>query len=175
MTDATPALPLPGGTLPEQLALARLDAAVVELQGASRHLEALTCMEKALIVRARLFGLRSAEVWSAARVAGELCNLLALSYLQKEDYGLVRALLVKAEALTERDLAGRACTHNNWACLLRAQGALPGALAHLRRALAIEARLEAPVNPADTRLNLCAVLSQLHAHAEALEDRKSVV
>ena len=81
--EAAAAAAATDGTIPEQLALARLDDAVVQLQAASRHLEALQCMEKALVVRQRLYGLRSEEVWSAARVAGELCNLLALCYLQK--------------------------------------------------------------------------------------------
>ena len=72
-----------GGNVPELLALARLDDAVVQLQAASRHVEALACMEKALVVRQRVFGLRSDEVWGAAKAAGELCNLLALCYLQK--------------------------------------------------------------------------------------------
>lgn len=70
--------------------------------------------------------------------------------------------------LTEKDPLGRAITHNNWACLMRQQGKLRVALTHLQRALAIEEHMSKVNNPADTHLNLCAVLSQLHRHTEAL-------
>ena len=165
-----------GGDVPERLAIARLDTAASDFAAASRHLEALDCMEKALAVRVKLFGVRSAEVWAAAKDAGELCNLLALSYLQKEDYAVATSLLKRAELLTERDAGGRAITYNNWACLMRQQGKLRVALSHLQRALALETRLGKAVNnPADTHLNLCAVLSQLHRHAEALEHAQAAL
>ena len=48
--------------LPERLALARLDAAAKEFSATHRHLEALACHEKALVLRKRLFGPRSDEV-----------------------------------------------------------------------------------------------------------------
>lgn len=74
---------------------------------------------------------------------------------------MVLELLKKAEILTERDQAGRAATHNNLACYYRRQGKLHAALTHLQRALRIESRLAAVQNPADTHINVCAVLSQL--------------
>ena len=93
--------------------------------------------------------------------------------MQKEAYSKCADLLKKAEILTEHDGAGRAVTHNNWACLMRQQGKLNVALAHLRRALSLEERL--PITTpgikaslADTHINLCAVLSQLHRHTEAV-------
>lgn len=58
-----------GGTVPERLAIARLDAAAAEFKAASRHLEALDCMEKALAVRTQLFGVRSPEVRGTNAVA----------------------------------------------------------------------------------------------------------
>jgi hypothetical protein len=81
---------------------------------------------------------------------------------------MVATLLKKAEALTERDAAGRAVTHNNWACLMRQTGKLHVALAHMQRALALERGSAKVNNPADTHLNLCAVLSQLQRHDDAL-------
>jgi tetratricopeptide (TPR) repeat protein len=186
--------------LPERLALARLDAAAKEFSSAHRHLEALACLEKGLVLRKRIFGIRSEEVrapplsplspplpptlthplpssrrlqlWGAAKAAGELCNLLALSFLQREDYSRVDDLLRRAEVLTERDPAGRAVTYNNWACYLRQLGKLHSAHAFLERALALEDALPAVRNPADTRINLCSVLSQLHRHGEALAHAK---
>ena len=52
--------------LSERLALARLDGAAKEFSSAHRHLEALACMEKALVLRKRLFGVRSSEVRGCA-------------------------------------------------------------------------------------------------------------
>jgi tetratricopeptide (TPR) repeat protein len=114
-------------------------------------------------------------VWSACKAAGELCNLLAMTYLQKEDYGMVGELLKKAEILTERDPAGRAVTFNNLACFCRQQGRLHASLTYLQRALAIEQRLTHVDNPADTHLNLCAVLSQLGRHDEALQHSQAAL
>lgn len=49
------------------------------------------------------------------------------------------------------------------------KGKLHAALTYLQKALKLESRLENVENPADTHLNLCAVLSQIGRHAQALE------
>ena len=64
---------------------------------------------------------------------GEMCNLLAMTYLQQEDYSLVLELLKKAEILTEKDAAARAATFNNFACYYRRQGKLHAALQYLQK------------------------------------------
>ena len=92
-----------------------------------------------------------------------------MTYLQQEDFGMVLELLKKAEILTERDEAGRAVTYNNLACYYRRQGKLHAALSYLQKALRIESRLQHVYNPADTHLNMCAVLSQLGRHAGKLK------
>jgi len=164
-----------GGVLPpgeeraaSLAAVARLDEAATELQKEGRFPEALDCLERGLVLRQRLFGVASAEVWAACKAAGELANLLAMTALQREDYAGVGALLKKAEVLTERDPGGRAVTYNNWACYARQQGKLQTALSYLTKALRLEERLRRVDAPADTHLNLCAVLSQLGRHEEAL-------
>ena len=159
----------------EEVALQRLDEAGALLQREGRYIEALECLERGLVLRQRLFGSKSEAVWSACKAAGELCNLLAMTYLQKEDYGMVGELLKKAEILTERDPAGRAVTFNNLACFCRQQGRLHASLTYLQRALAIEQRLTHVDNPADTHLNLCAVLSQLGRHDEALQHSQAAL
>jgi tetratricopeptide (TPR) repeat protein len=105
-------------------------------------------------------------------VAGELCNLLALSYLQKEDFARVDSLLRRAEALTLKDPVGRAVTYNNYACYMRQIGKLHTALAFMRKALALEQRVKQCHYRADTHINICSILSQLHKHEEALEHAK---
>jgi tetratricopeptide (TPR) repeat protein len=126
-------------------------------------------MERGLVLRQHFFGPDSDEVWSACKTVGEMCNLLAMTYLQQEDFAMVLELLKKAEILTERDLQGRAVTFNNMACYYRRQGKLHASLQYLQKALKIEARLTSVQNPADTHLNACAVLSQLGRHQTALE------
>lgn len=73
------------------------------------------------------------QVWNACKTVGELCNLLAMTYLQQEDFSMVLELLKKAEILTERDPAGRAATFNNLACYYRRQGKLHPALQYLQK------------------------------------------
>ena len=102
-------------------------------------------------------------------------NLLAMTYLQQEDFSMVLELLKKAEILTERDPAGKAATYNNLACYYRRLGKLHAALTYLQKALKIESKLSHVQNPADTHINACAVLSQLGKHASALEHAQTAL
>lgn len=102
-------------------------------------------------------------------------NLLAMTYLQQEDFSMVLELLKKAEILTEREPAGKAATYNNLACYYRRQGKLHAALTYLQKALKIESKLPNVQNPADTHINACAVLSQLGKHASALEHAQTAL
>lgn len=47
------------------------------------YMKALECMERGLVLRQHFFGADSDEVWQAAKVVGEMCNLLAMTYLQQ--------------------------------------------------------------------------------------------
>ncbi|RLM97625.1 hypothetical protein BBO99_00004948 [Phytophthora kernoviae] len=133
----------------ELVALQRLDDKCAQLQQEGRYTEALEL--------------------------GEMCNLLAMTYLQQEAFRVVLELLKKAEILTERHPAGRAVTLNNLACYYRRQGNLHKALTYLTEALKIEARLDNLPNKADTHLNMCAVLSQLGKHQSALGHAQSAL
>lgn len=138
-------------------------------------MEALECMERGLVLRQHFFGAESDEVWNACKTVGEMCNLLAMTYLQQEDYSMVLELLKKAEILTERDLPGRAATYNNLACYYRRRGKLHAALQYLQKSLKIESKLPNVQNPADTHINACAVLSQLGRHSSALEHAQNAL
>ena len=183
----------------ELLALQRIDDTSVKLQQEGKYLEALECMERGLVLRQHFFGADSEEVWRACKTVGEMCNLLAMTYLQQgswrrayvrprwltrtrlllfaEDFAMVLELLKKADILTERDPPGRAVTYNNLACYYRRQGKLHAALSYLQKSLKIEAGLSSDdvENPADTHLNMCAVLSQLGRHQSALEHAQSAL
>ncbi|KAF0696000.1 Aste57867_13213 [Aphanomyces stellatus] len=159
----------------ELFALDRLDAKCTALQQEGKYTDALECMEKGLVLRQHFFGSESAQVRDACKTVGDMCNLLAMTYLQQENFPITLELLKKAEILTETHPAARAVTLNNFACYYRRQGNLHKALTHLTEALAIEAKLAVVPNRADTHLNMCAVLSQLGRHQGALEQAQSAL
>ena len=134
-------------------------------------------MERALVLRHQFFDVNSEQVLNACRIVGELCNLMAVIYLQQEEFSLVLELLKKAEVVTERNAAGRAVTYNNMACFHRRSGKLRTALKYTQKALKIEAKLESGVKyyRADTYLNACAILSQLGDHHSALKHAHSAL
>jgi tetratricopeptide (TPR) repeat protein len=162
-------------TQKELVALRRLDDKCVQLQQEGKYTEALEYMEKGLVLRQHFFGAESEEVWNSCRTVGEMCNLLAMTYLQQEEFPVVLELLKKAEILTEKYPPGRAVTFNNFACYYRRQGNLHKSLNYLTEALKIEAKLDNVPNRADTHLNMCAVLSQLGKHQGALEHAQSAL
>ncbi|CAK4686298.1 hypothetical protein LEN26_006853 [Aphanomyces euteiches] len=165
-----------GGEEDQELyALERLDAKCTQLQQEGKYTDALECMEKGLVLRQHFFGSDSAEVREACKTVGDMCNLLAMTFLQQENFPIVLELLKKAEILTETHPAGRAVTLNNFACYFRRQGNLHKALTNLTEALAIEGKLDNVPNRADTHLNMCAVLSQLGRHQGALEQAQSAL
>ena len=65
------------------------------------------------LYKAALLRRRLRRGLAGLQTVGEMCNLLAMTYLQQEDFAMVLELLKKAEILTERDPAGRAVTFNN--------------------------------------------------------------
>lgn len=163
----------PGET--ELLALKKIDETSTKLQKQGNYLEALECMERGLVLRQHFFGIKSEQVDNACKVVGEMCNLLAMTYLQQGQYDLTLELLKKAEILTERDPQGKAVTYNNLACYYRKQGKLRNSLKYLQLALKIESKIHRLVNSADTHLNACAVLSQLGRHSTALSHAQSAL
>jgi len=122
-----------------------------------------------------LHGPNSASVLQQCKDLSDSLNGVALRYLQSEDLEAAYGLLRKAEVLTGNDDLISAVTYNNLACYYRRKGRLRIALQYLQRALRIETSSNAVVNPAGTRLNLCAVLSQLGKHEEALQHAQASV
>lgn len=160
----------------QQLAsLRKVDERSEELQREGKLLEALQCMEKSLILRGHVFGVESAEVHKACKAVAEMCNYLAMIYLQQDEMGITLELLKKAEALTERHRAVRAVTYNNLGCYYRKRGKLRTAQGYLDKALAIEGRLQDSVKVADTHLNMCTVLSELGEHKKALQHARTAL
>lgn len=86
-------------------------------------------------------------------------------------------LLQRAELLSRSDPPGKAWTFNNYAGLFRRQGQLHSALRYMKQALAIEQGLpqKEVLYPADTYINMCAVLSQCGRHKDALKHANSAL
>lgn len=89
--------------------------------------------------------------------------------LQREEFDICIDYLRKAELVCQNSLQFKSTTYNNLACYYRRVGKLRTALSYLIQALEMELKLEHPMTLADTHLNLCAVLSQLDKHEDALQ------
>lgn len=149
-------------------ALKRIDEMSEKLAKEKKSMEALQCMEKSLILRGHIFGLDSDEVYIACKSTAEMCNLLAMMYLQQDEFDVTLELLKKAEVLSERHKIARAATYNNMGCYFRKRGKHRTALSYVRKALKIESKLSQTARSADTHLNMCTVLSELQRHSQAI-------
>ncbi|KAG8458676.1 hypothetical protein KFE25_008473 [Diacronema lutheri] len=153
-----------------------LEEQAAELQHAGLTEEALDCLEEAVRVR-RGKGARadSPRLRRALRTVADLCNSLAMQRLSLNEYDDAKALLRRAEGISEPGSSVRAITYNNLACVHRRQGHLRTALQFLTRALEIESTLSDAHNPSDTHLNICAIQSQLGRHELALEHAQAAL
>lgn len=127
-----------------------------------------------------LYGDKSEPVVRSSQEAAIICNILSMSFLQKENFNVALELLRKAESLTDDGDKYRAVTYNNFACIFRRTKKLRSALSYLEKALEIEYNYlhfsEDSVddclqvlNPTDIHLNICAILSQMGKHELALQ------
>lgn len=138
-------------------------------------MEAIGILEELLKIKNVHFGTTSREFTRTCKQLCEICNILAVYYLKKEDINSALDLLKKSEELCKNNELGQAMTFNNMACYYRRIGKMRTALNFLQRALTIESRLQRPEIQADTHLNICAVLSQLNKHELALNHAMSAV
>lgn len=132
-------------------------------------------LEELLKRKKQIYGTNSRQFTRSCKQLCEICNILAVYYLKKEDINSALDLLKKSEELCENNELGQAMTFNNMACYYRRIGKMRTALNFLQRALTIESRLQRPETQADTHLNICAVLSQLNKHELALNHAMSAV
>lgn len=92
-----------------------------------------------------------------------------MAELHMEQFDLTIDHLKKAELVARNSLALKSTTYNNMACYYRRTGKVRTALSYLIQALELELKIDQPKTLADTHLNLCAVLSQLDRHEDALQ------
>ena len=145
-----------------------------------KYLEALKKFDELIVMKKEYFGEKSEGVIKSSNEAAIICNILSMSFLQKENFNVSLELLRKAESLTEEGDRFRAVTYNNFACVFRRTKKLRSALSYLEKALEIEYNylhfsdetvdecLQVS-NPCDIHLNICAILSQMGKHELALQ------
>ena len=149
--------------------LKSLEERAKQLKSEGKFLEALEVMEQSLAHGRTQFGPESEQVRRTCIQLCELCNIIATNYLQREDFQYALDLLKRAELLCEYDDQSKSRTFNNLACYYRKIGKVRIALTYLQKALKID--LEGP----NTHLNMCAVLSQIQKHEEALQHAMQAV
>lgn len=98
-----------------------------------------------------------------------------MNYIKKEEFDTALELLTKSEKLCAGNDQGRAITYNNLACYYRRMGKLKKSLDYLEKALELRKKVKAVETVADTHLNICAVLSQLSKHEQALEHAMAAI
>ena len=119
----------------------KLEENVKQYQSESKYIEAIGVLEELLKIKKINFGSNSRQFTKSCKQLCEICNILAVYYLKKEDINSALDLLKKSKELCENNELGQAMTFNNMACYYRRIGKMRTALNFLQRALTIESRL----------------------------------
>lgn len=158
----------------------------VQHQAAGEHEKAVQCLENAL--RANQAVVQQMQDTVLSTLFERLTigyNTLGMKHLKDGNAEISCKFFEKAEALTdpanlhmnpEARLVLRAVTYNNMGCFYKSMSKLHTALNFLRKAQKIEERPNGKCqNPAGTHLNLCALLSQMGKHQEALQHAEKAI
>jgi len=151
-----------------------------QLQAAGDHEAAVRCLEN--VLRAQTATVQQMQDTVLSTLFERLAvgyNTLGMKHLKDGNTEISVKFFEKAEALTdptnlhmnyESRMVLRAVTYNNMGCFYKSMSKLHTALQYLRKAEKIEKRSMGKCqNPAGTHLNLCALLSQMGKHQEALQ------
>ncbi|CAE7825086.1 FYPP [Symbiodinium sp. CCMP2456] len=152
----------------------------VQRQSAGDHDGAVQCLEA--VLRAEQATVQQMPDTMLSTLFERLAigyNTLGMKHLKDNNTEVSCKFFEKAEALTdpanlhmnaESRLVLRAVTYNNMGCFYKSFGKLHTALQYLKKAQRIEEQSRGRCqNPAGTHLNLCALLSQMGKHQEALQ------
>eukprot|EP00002_Diphylleia_rotans_P013546 TRINITY_DN2646_c0_g1_i1.p1 TRINITY_DN2646_c0_g1~~TRINITY_DN2646_c0_g1_i1.p1 ORF type:complete len:690 (+),score=138.16 TRINITY_DN2646_c0_g1_i1:91-2160(+) len=154
------------------------------LLGENRVEEGIKYLELVAQLQSDVYGSCSDEVWLTIEQILQISNTLAMTLLEKGDHTNCVRFLRHAKQLSATQgwsakanisrLRCRAITLNNLACFCRKKGKFQDALNYVKSAIDIEAQLDVSEveNPAGSVLNMCAILSQLGRHEEALASCK---
>lgn len=152
----------------------------VQLQAVGDHDGAVKCLET--VLRAKQAVVQQMEDTVLSTLFERLAigyNTLGMKHLKDGNTEASCKFFEKAEALTdpanlhmnaESRLVLRAVTYNNMGCFYKSMSKLHTALQYLKKAQKLEEKSGIKCqNPAGTHLNLCALLSQMGKHQDALQ------
>merc|ERR1719158_948299 len=150
-----------------------------QYQAQGDHEAAVRCLEN--VLRAQTATVQQMQDTVLSTLFERLAvgyNTLGMKHLKDGNNEISAKFFEKAEALTdpanlhmvsEQRLVLRAVTYNNMGCFYKSINKLHTALQYLKKAQSIEERSRGRCqNPAGTQLNMCALLSQMGRHTEAL-------
>jgi len=157
-----------------------------QLQEAGDHDAAVRCLETVLRQeQATVQKMQDTVLSSLFERLAVGYNTLGMKYLKDGSTEISCKFFEKAEALTdpanlhmnpESRLVLRAVTYNNMGCFYKSMSKLHTALQYLRKAQTLEERSNGKCqNPAGTHLNLCALLSQMGKHQDALQHAQTAL
>lgn len=156
----------------------QLDDKFQRVSRLNRPMEALKALEEAVMLKHSHYGVDSDETRSSFRLFVSECSTTAMNALNREEHSTSFELLKKAESLTEEGLflgdeqerlRLRAIIFNNLGCFYKRRNKLHASLQYLEKALNLELQCSIVENPAGTHFNMCATLSQLGRHPQALQ------
>ncbi|OQR89847.1 hypothetical protein ACHHYP_06001 [Achlya hypogyna] len=142
-----------------------LDATAAACVAAGDPIQAMLCWERSLFLRQHYLGHDSPVVWAQAAAMCQAATDAGRRFLCTHRLDDARRFLAKAEALATTS-AERVAIYNQFAAYYRRVAKLRVAYSYLQRAMQLDGATGLPA--AETRLNACAVLSQLGRHDKAL-------
>ena len=92
------------GSIQEEMS--KLEEIVRQHQSESKYIEAIGVLEELLKIKKMNFGTNSKEFTRSCKQLCEICNILAVYYLKKEDINSALDLLKKSEELCENNELG---------------------------------------------------------------------
>ena len=84
----------------------KLEDTVRQYQSESKYIEAIGVLEELLKIKKMNFGTNSRQFTKSCKQLCEICNILAVYYLKKEDINSALDLLKKSEELCENNELG---------------------------------------------------------------------
>ena len=146
-----------------------LDFLVKKLKDEKKYLECLNLIEKSIILKSEKYGKDSQEFYQTAKDLCEICNLVALSYLEtdKKEDGL--KYLLQAEKLFKNYKELLNLCYNNIGCYYRFLGKYSMSLQYLENAIEIAYELNDKKKAAETHLNTSTILTNTGKYKLATE------
>ena len=89
-----------------QVDIIKLEETVNQYQSESKYIEAIGVLEELLKIKKIKFGTNSKQFTKSCKQLCEICNILAVYYLKKEDINSALDLLKKSEELCENNELG---------------------------------------------------------------------